>query len=111
MLAVCGTLFLNREFFMGELFDNPMRGRLSSYRQRALESVAALVAPIRGRVQGIVDRRFNRARYDAERTALAFGERLRDQVDLPTLADDLGATVRAAVAPTGSGLWLREADR
>ncbi len=73
--------------------------------------VAGLVAPIRGRVQRIVDRRFNRARYDADRTALAFGERLRDQVDLPTLADDLGATVRAAVAPTGMGLWLREADR
>ncbi len=71
--------------------------------------VAALFQPLRRRVQRVVDRRFDRARYDAELTTAAFSERLRDQVDLPTLATDLDATVRTAVAPSSVALWLREA--
>ena len=73
--------------------------------------VAALFAPVRARVQSIVDRRFHRARYDAERTTIAFAERLRDQVDLPTLTSDLDATVQAVIAPTTIGLWLRGGGR
>ncbi len=73
--------------------------------------VAALVAPIRSRVQRVVDRRFDRARYDTELTAVAFGERLREQVDMAALTDDLTTTVRAAVAPRSLGLWLRTVDR
>lgn len=69
--------------------------------------VAALFTPVRHRVQQAVDRRFNRARYDAERTTAAFAERLRDEVDLPTLARELDATVRQAIAPSSVGLWLR----
>ena len=72
--------------------------------------VAALFQPLRRRVQTIVDRRFDRARFDAERTTAAFADRLRDQVDLPMLAADLDATVRQAIAPSRVGLWLREAD-
>jgi hypothetical protein len=73
--------------------------------------VAALFNPLRRRVQAIVDRRFNRARFDAERTTAAFGDRLRDQVDLPMLAEDLDATVRQAIAPSRIGLWLRGTGR
>lgn len=73
--------------------------------------VAALFTPVRRRVQRAVDRRFDRARYDAERTAAAFSERLRDQVDLPTLADDLDATIRRSVAPRSVALWIREGQR
>ena len=73
--------------------------------------VAALVAPIRSRVQHAVDRRFNRARYDAERTAVAFGERLREQVDMTSLADDLTSTVRVAMSPASLALWLRAVER
>ena len=58
-----------------------------------------------------VDRRFNRARYDADQTALAFSSRLRDEVDLPAVTADLDATVRAAIAPTTVGVWLRAGDR
>jgi hypothetical protein len=71
---------------------------------------AALFTPVRLRVQRTVDRRFNRAQYDAERTAVAFSERLRDQVDLPELANELAATVRQAIAPSSVGLWLRRVD-
>jgi len=70
--------------------------------------VAALFQPLRRRVQRAVDRRFNRARYDAERTAAAFSDRLRDQVDLATLRSDLIATVDISLRPTQAGLWLRE---
>jgi len=73
--------------------------------------VAALFTPVRRLIQRAVDRRFNRARYDAERMTAAFAERLRDQVDLPTVARELDATVQRAMAPTSIDLWLRRAGR
>jgi hypothetical protein len=69
--------------------------------------VAALFTPLRRRVQRIVDRRFDRARYDAESTTTAFAAQLRNEVDLPTVTADLERTVRAAMAPTWLGVWLR----
>lgn len=72
---------------------------------------AALFTPVRRRIQGIVDRRFDRARYDGERTASAFSVRMRDATDLPTVANDLDATVRRAIAPSSVGLWLRGGGR
>jgi hypothetical protein len=73
--------------------------------------VAALFQPLRVRVQRIVDGRFDRARYDAERTTTEFSERLRDQVDLPTVAEELDRTVRHAISPASVGLWLRGSGR
>jgi hypothetical protein len=70
--------------------------------------VATLFAPIRRRVQGLVDRHFNRTRYDAERTVAAFAERLRDEVDLEALRAEILATVSAAVEPSSVSLWLRD---
>jgi predicted membrane-bound spermidine synthase len=69
---------------------------------------AALFQPLRRRVQRIVDRRFNRSRYDAERTVAAFAERLRDEVDLEQLVAEILATVRQTVEPSSVSLWLRE---
>jgi len=71
----------------------------------------ALFQPVRRRVQTVVDHRFDRARYDGERTAAAFAERLRDQVDLAGLEADIAATVGAALRPTSTGLWIRAARR
>jgi hypothetical protein len=75
--------------------------------------VAALFAPLRRRVQHVVDRRFDRARYDADRIVAVFADRLRDRVDLATVRADVDAVVRETVAPTTLGLWLRwpEPDR
>ena len=67
-----------------------------------------LFQPVRRRVQSAVDRRFDRARYDAQRTADAFAERLRDEVELDALAAELQQTVDAAIRPSVSGLWLPE---
>ena len=69
--------------------------------------VAALFQPLRRRVQRVVDRRFNRARYDAQRMAEAFAERLRDEVDITAVTVDLDATIHAALRPTTLGLWVR----
>ena len=69
--------------------------------------VAAMFQPLRRRVQAAVDRRFDRARYDGQRTAEAFAGRLRDEVDIAAVSDDLGATVRAAVKPSTLLLWVR----
>jgi len=69
--------------------------------------VAALFQPLRSRVQAAVDRRFDRSRYDGERLLAAFGERLRDEVDLTTIRADMLSTVDAAVRPARVGLWLR----
>jgi hypothetical protein len=71
----------------------------------------ALFQPVRRRVQTAVDRRFDRARYDGQQTAAAFGERLRDQVDLASLEADIAATVSAALHPTRTSVWIRLADR
>jgi hypothetical protein len=69
---------------------------------------AALFQPLRRRIQAAVDHRFNRARYDAERTAIDFAERLRDEVDLVSLSDGIAIVVDTALRPTTIGVWIRK---
>jgi hypothetical protein len=73
--------------------------------------VAALVGTARRRLQDVVDRRFDRARYDAVRAVDAFAARLRDQVDLDEVATGLRDTVAATVNPTRAAVWLRVPSR
>jgi hypothetical protein len=67
---------------------------------------AALFAPVRGRVQRAVDRRFNRARYDADRIVAAFSDRLKDAVDLDAVRGDLTEIVHGALEPVHVTLWI-----
>jgi hypothetical protein len=68
---------------------------------------SAAFQPVRRRVQDLVDRRFNRARYDAARTVAAFAARLREQVDPDVLTAELLAVVYDTIQPTQASLWLR----
>jgi hypothetical protein len=72
--------------------------------------VAGLFQPLRRRVQSVVDRRFNRSRYDAERTAAAFGLHLRNEVVLSSLYAEIRQVVAATVAPASISVWIRRAD-
>jgi hypothetical protein len=72
-------------------------------------AAAALFNPLRRRVQLRVDRRFNRARYDAEQTAAAFAARLKDAVDLDSVRDDLARTVHQALEPAHVSVWISHA--
>jgi hypothetical protein len=68
----------------------------------------ALFQPIRRRVQGAVDQRFDRSRYDAARTVDAFADRLRDEVDLDALRAELLGIVSRTMSPTHASIWLKD---
>jgi hypothetical protein len=69
-------------------------------------AAAALFNPLRRRVQRAVDRRFNRARYDADQTVAAFAARLKDAVDLDSVRDDLAAVVQQTLEPAHLSVWI-----
>ena len=73
-------------------------------------TVAALFSPLRRRAQHLVDRRFNRARYDADAMIAAFAGRLRDEVDLERVQRDLLDVVRRSVEPSHVAVWVRSAS-
>ena len=71
-------------------------------------AAAALFNPLRRRVQRVVDRRFNRARYDADKTVAAFAARLQDAVDLDSVRDDLAGVVHQALEPAHVSVWISQ---
>jgi hypothetical protein len=74
-------------------------------------AAAALFNPLRVRVQRSVDRRFNRARYDADQTVAEFAGRLKDAVDLDSVRDDLAAVVHKVLEPAHVSVWIRPGER
>jgi hypothetical protein len=74
-------------------------------------AAAALFNPLRRRVQRAVDRRFNRTRYDADQTVLAFAARLKDAVDLDSVRDDLAQVVSRALEPAHLSVWVSHRDK
>jgi hypothetical protein len=90
------------------LFSGVTQGQTLAVAASTLVSFA-LFQPVRRRVQRAVDRRFDRARYDAERIVGGFSERLRGEVELRAVEDELVATVGGVLRPTGVAIWLRRA--
>ena len=73
-------------------------------------AAAALFNPLRRWVQRAVDRRFNRARYDADRMVAQFAARLKDAVDLDAVRADLAGAVHQALEPAHVSVWIRPSD-
>jgi hypothetical protein len=71
-------------------------------------AAVALFGPLRSRVQHRVDRRFNRARYSAERMLAAFAARLTEELDADAVTEDLARSVHAALEPAHISIWLSE---
>jgi hypothetical protein len=107
LTALLGALYVAAVLVLGQLFGgvggNPPGWAVAG----ATLAVAALFQPARRRTQAVVDRRFNRRKYDAAETIRAFSTRLRDQIDLDTLAAELVAVVDQTMEPTQVSLWLR----
>jgi len=102
-------------FYVGLVGLQPLLRPLTSGSELAVAASTlvcfALFQPIRRRVQDAVDRRFYRARYDAARTMDTFADRLRDEVDLDALREDLLVSVQQTMAPAHLSLWLRPHNR
>jgi lipid-A-disaccharide synthase-like uncharacterized protein len=74
-------------------------------------AVFALFQPLRRRVQAAVDRRFDRARYDADQTVRSFATRQRGDLDMGTVRSEIIGTATSAVRPTKAAVWLRGTER
>jgi hypothetical protein len=72
--------------------------------------VVAAFGPLRKRIQTLVDKRFNRSRYDSQLTIDEFSSRLRSEVELDSLANDLVGVVGATLQPSHLSLWLARAE-
>jgi MFS family permease len=103
LTALLGAVYAGAVLLLGQLVGQDSGLAVAG----ATLAVAALFQPARRRIQQVVDRRFNRRRYDATRTVEAFSTRLRDEIDLDSLSAELLAVVDQTVEPTRAWLWLR----
>ena len=107
LTALLGGLYASAVLVLGQVFGGVGRDPPSWVVAGATLAVAALFQPARHRIQAIVDRRFNRRKYNAAKTVEAFSLRLRDEVDLDALTAELLAVVHQTIQPTKVSLWLR----
>ncbi|HSK36191.1 MAG TPA: hypothetical protein VLA80_05600, partial [Actinomycetota bacterium] len=107
LTALLGLAYAGAVLALGQLSGGVAGDPPSWAVAAATLAVAAVFQPARRRVQQGVDRLFNRRRYDAARTIEEFTARLRDEVDLGTLSDELLAMVDETMRPAAASLWLR----
>jgi hypothetical protein len=107
LTTILGLGYAGAVLILGEVFGGVAGNPPSWAVAGATLAVAALFQPARRRIQAVVDRRFNRRKYNAAKTIEAYSVRLREQVDLDTLSTELLAVVDQTVQPTRVLLWLR----
>jgi hypothetical protein len=107
LTAVLGLSYATAVLALGQVFGGVGERTPSWAVAGATLAVAALFQPARRRIQAVMDRRFNRRRYDTARTIEAFSARLRDQIDLHTLTGELLTVVDLTMQPTQVSVWLR----
>ena len=107
LTAVLGLAYAGAVLVLGELFGGVAGNPPSWAVAGATLAVAALFQPARRRIQAVVDRRFNRRKYDAAKTVEAFSARLRDEIDLDALSTELLAVAHQTMQPTMATVWLR----
>ena len=107
LTALLGGVYAAAVLVLGQVFGGVAGSPPPWAVAGATLAVAALFQPARQRIQAMVDRRFNRRKYDAAKTVEGFTARLRDQVDLDTLSAELLAVVEQTMQPTTASLWLR----
>jgi hypothetical protein len=111
LTALLAGVYAGSVLLLGQLFGGVGTNPPSWVVAGATLGVAALFQPARRRIQAVVDRRFNRRKYDAAKTVEAFTIRLRDEVDLDTLSAELLAVVHQTIQPTQASLWIRSGAR
>jgi hypothetical protein len=105
--ALLAGVYASVVLILGQLFGG-VGAELPSWAVAAATLAAAAVfRPARRRIQQVVDRRFNRRKYNTAKTIQAFSVRLRDEIDLDALTAELLAVVDQTVEPTTASLWLR----
>jgi hypothetical protein len=109
LTALLAGVYAGVVLVLGQVFGGVGRDPPSWVVAGATLAVAALFQPARRRIQAMVDRRFNRRKYNTAQTIQAFSTHLRDQVDLDTLSTELLAVVDQTMEPTRVSLWLRPA--
>jgi hypothetical protein len=107
LTALLAGVYAGAVLILGQVFGGVAGNPPSWAVAGATLAVAALFQPARRRIQAVVDRRFNRRKYNAAHTIQAFSTRLREQVDLDTLSSELLAVVDQTMQPTRAWLWLR----
>jgi uncharacterized membrane protein len=107
LTATLGLAYAGAVLILGQVFGGVTQDPPSWAVAGATLAVAALFRPARRRIQAVVDRRFNRRKYNAAKTIEAFSTRLRDEIDLDTLSAELLAVTHQTVQPTMAALWLR----
>jgi hypothetical protein len=108
LTALLGGAYAGAILVLGQLFGGVAGNPPSWAVAGATLAAAALFQPARRRIQQVVDRRFNRRKYNTAQTIEAFSARLRDQVDLDTLSAELLVVVDQTMQPTTASLWLRQ---